>query len=286
MLWSLLVRGWAVPCDPPASRRVVPTSAPAGLETTDSPRRYLYRHVPWFVLGTSLAQVAVFVWYASDRKISWTQPVAGPDACVMAVSSRPPECADLRGQVWRLACNQFVHKGVGHVLSNVLMFLLFGVPLEMAHGAWRVGLLFTTGVVYGNLSEISLRAGRRLVGSSGGVYCMLGVHATNLYLNWSEIPARWFRVVLLGSLAVADLVHYGVLYQSGVGYAAHAGGYAFGVLGSALVLRNVRWRFHEKVVAAVLGTIHATWTTLLLVWYVAKIYPRRGLLEDTSYACE
>jgi len=40
----------------------------------------------------------------------------------------------------------------GHIISNLVFQLLLGIPLEMVHKFWRVGLVYCLGVITGQLS--------------------------------------------------------------------------------------------------------------------------------------
>ncbi|ERE67533.1 rhomboid-related protein 3 [Cricetulus griseus] len=55
----------------------------------------------------------------------------------------------LRAQAWRYVTYIFMHAGVEHLGLNVVLQLLVGVPLEMVHGATRIGLIYVAGVVAG-----------------------------------------------------------------------------------------------------------------------------------------
>lgn len=64
-----------------------------------------------------------------------------------------PNCGDLRLQLWRFWTYQFVHVGYSHVCFNVLLQLMAGIPLEMAHGSWRLFVLYQAGVFCGGLNS-------------------------------------------------------------------------------------------------------------------------------------
>ena len=58
-----------------------------------------------------------------------------------------PECDDLRDEWWRLWTYQTVHAGYEHIGFNMVMQLLFGMPLNMVHGNFRFGLIYELGVI-------------------------------------------------------------------------------------------------------------------------------------------
>ena len=69
-----------------------------------------------------------------------------------------------------------VHSGVEHILFNLLMQLFVGVPLEMSHQGYRVGLVYLMGVLAGSLGTSIFDPGMYLAGASGGVYSLITAH--------------------------------------------------------------------------------------------------------------
>jgi len=43
---------------------------------------------------------------------------------------------------------------IKHLLSNLILQLLIGIPLEMVHKFWRVGIVYTLGVIAGQYESI------------------------------------------------------------------------------------------------------------------------------------
>merc|ERR1719401_546484 len=95
-------------------------------------------------------------------------------------------CEDYRPQAWRWLTYQFTHGGALHALMNAFMLAMLGVPLEGLHGHLRILLMFNCGVLGGAASHVINDAHRPLVGCSGGVYALIGVHVAELAMNWSE----------------------------------------------------------------------------------------------------
>lgn len=68
----------------------------------------------------------------AQRWPSMHTPVAGPDEWWFAVvGSFDDLCPDLRPQWWRLWSYQLVHAGWVHVVGNLSVQLLFGIPVNM-----------------------------------------------------------------------------------------------------------------------------------------------------------
>jgi Rhomboid family. len=69
-----------------------------------------------------------------------------------------------------------------HLVVNLLVQLLLGVPLEMVHHWWRVLIVYIAGVVAGSLGTSLTDPFVRLAGASGGVYAVLLAHIATIIM--------------------------------------------------------------------------------------------------------
>ena len=60
---------------------------------------------------------------------------------------------DDRSEVWRFLSYMFVHVTVEHLILNITIQLLVGLPLEMSHSSWRVAIVYLCGVFAGSLAS-------------------------------------------------------------------------------------------------------------------------------------
>ncbi|ERL87881.1 hypothetical protein D910_05269, partial [Dendroctonus ponderosae] len=87
-----------------------------------------------------------------------------------------------RHEAWRFLTYMFVHIGYLHIIVNLVIQLVLGVPLEMVHKWWRVLLLYFAGVIAGSLATSITDPRVRLAGASGGVYCLLTAHIATIIM--------------------------------------------------------------------------------------------------------
>ena len=155
-------------------------------------------------------------------------------------------------EVWRFVTYMFVHAGYFHIVFNLLIQLLLGIPLEMVHRWWRILLIYLIGGVAGSLVTSISDPEVYLAGASGGVYAIIAAHLANVIFNWSEMefPAlRLTAFLLLAGIDTGIAVYYRYTeVDTQVGYAAHAAGAAVGLLLGIVVLRNLRVKMWERVV--------------------------------------
>jgi len=158
-----------------------------------------------------------------------------------------------RFEAWRFITYMFVHVGVAHLLVNLFVQLLLGVPLEMVHRWWRVLIIYFAGVLAGSLGTSITDPFTRLAGASGGVYAILLAHIATIIMNWSEMRWAIYQLAILLVLIFADVGtaiynRYVMDKDKSVGYAAHFFGALAGLLVGINVLRNLQVQPWEKKV--------------------------------------
>lgn len=62
---------------------------------------------------------------------------------------------DKRHELWRFMTYMFLHAGWFHLGFNLLIQLVFGLPLEMVHGSGRIACIYFSGVLAGSLGKLS-----------------------------------------------------------------------------------------------------------------------------------
>jgi membrane associated rhomboid family serine protease len=142
----------------------------------------------------------------------------------------------------------FVHGGWWHLLGNLLFLWLVGCNLEDRWGRSVFGGFYLLGGIAASLADMLARAGSTVpsVGASGAISAAMGAFLI-CYYN-AEIKYFWFfftpwtgprwGIVEVGAWFAIPLyflwdLFYLWWYQDqlgGVAYAAHLGGFAFGVL--------------------------------------------------------
>lgn len=210
---------------------------------------YSCKPPPMFLLLISLAQLGVFIWHVlllSNQGA--TVGPNGPPYTEGKLIFNPKR----KWEVWRFLTYMFVHSGYFHIIFNLLMQLMLGIPLEMVHRWWRILLVYLTGVVAGSLATSIADPNVYLAGASGGVYALITAHLANVIFNWSEMefPAlRLIAFILLIGIDTGVAVYYRYIegVDTQVAYSAHVAGAAVGLLLGIVVLRNLRVHSWERV---------------------------------------
>ncbi|XP_039199560.1 rhomboid-related protein 3-like isoform X3 [Crotalus tigris] len=132
---------------------------------------------PWFMIAITIVEVAFFLYngVVLDR---FVLQVTHPFYLKNSLLYHP----QLRAQAWRYLTYIFMHAGIEHLGLNVVLQLLVGVPLEMVHGATRIGFVYFAGVVAGSLAVSIADMTAPVVGSSGGVYALISAHLANIVM--------------------------------------------------------------------------------------------------------
>ncbi|AQZ93609.1 rhomboid family intramembrane serine protease [Halopseudomonas phragmitis] len=150
--------------------------------------------------------------------------------------------SDLVGQppmLWQLLSYQFVHGGWMHLLGNMYFLWIIGDNIEDVLGPWRYLGLYLLGGVIAALAELlvtSWLGGRDLllVGASGSIATLFGLYLiwfrysslSFMFVVWQKkLAPHWFFLIWSGMNIFGMMVG-----ETNVAYAAHLGGFAFGLL--------------------------------------------------------
>merc|ERR1712232_813763 len=189
-------------------------------------------------------------------------------------------CEDVRNQYWRYVTYQFTHIGLAHMLGNVIMQLIMGIPLEKFHGTIRCSIIYVLGVVGGALCFGQYDAHNILAGCSGGVFTLFGMHIGDLFLNWSEQKYRRFilATIFCFSLIQAATIQASWDGKGGASNSAHVGGFVAGICLSLIWGRNIVWLDYERYMKY-LAMVVAIFSFLFSVLWIAAFWPPQNVFE-------
>ncbi|XP_022902730.1 rhomboid-related protein 2 [Onthophagus taurus] len=167
-----------------------------------------------------------------------------------------------RQEAWRFFTYMFVHVGLLHLLVNLFVQLLLGVPLEMVHKWWRVLIVYLAGVIAGSLGTSVTDPSVWLAGASGGVYALITAHIASIIMNWKDMTyplaqLAIFVVVICTDVGTAIYNRYvGDKNDEHIGYAAHFFGALAGLLIGITVLKNISVEKHERVLKMIAYSLY------------------------------
>ncbi len=100
-----------------------------------------------------LFQIAVHIYYTIDLKdnnsygpMPWRDGWGAQYSPLIYTPAR-------RHEAWRFLSYMFIHLYHWHLVSNIIMQLILGIPLEMVHGSLRVGIVYCIGVIAGKRTD-------------------------------------------------------------------------------------------------------------------------------------
>ena len=131
---------------------------------------YHWMPPPYFIIGITFVQLVLFV-------------VNIPYPCIMEYLKYSPHH---RSQIWRFFTYMFVHKDIDHLLPNMAMQLVIGLPMEMSNGPIQIALVYVLGVLSGSLATAVFAPTTGLIGASGGDYALIASILATFILNWKD----------------------------------------------------------------------------------------------------
>ena len=143
-----------------------------------------------------------------------------------------------QGQYWRLITSVFLHAGLRHLGSNLLVQVLMGGAVERNLGHVRYLTVILIAGICGNILSIitDLATGSDVysVGASGAIFGVMGVLIIMILRGRRQI-ARGSSLMARAGLAVLYAVYSGFA-TPGTDNAAHIGGLLAGLLLGAVFL--------------------------------------------------
>ena len=139
----------------------------------------------------------------------------------------------------------FSHVSDEHLWMNMLMLGISGCIFEYTEGFWNtINVVWAAGTLGFALHGV-VRSNVAVRGLSGAIYGLIAAQIALLGLNWSEMPFRWPRFLILSILIGSDVYIYLSAPTAGVSFSAHLGGAVAGVCVALVMGKNVRLRRWE-----------------------------------------
>ncbi|KAG7197980.1 hypothetical protein KM043_016209 [Ampulex compressa] len=117
-----------------------------------------------------------------------------------------------RYQAWRYLTYMFVHVGVFHLVVNLLVQIMLGIPLEMVHKWWRVLIIYIAGVVAGSLGTSVSDPTVYLAGAVAGLLVGINVLRNLEVKRWEKV-VWWASIITYSGLMTAAIL-WNILYTS------------------------------------------------------------------------
>ncbi len=137
----------------------------------------------------------------------------------------------------RFFTSLFVHANAPHIIVNVLVFLLVGIPLEDKDGNRNVLIYYFLGGIAGNLFYYfaNLSKGGAILGASGCIFGILGAFIVrypneeiSMFLGFIFMRRVKAKYAIL-TMAVIETLAVFMLTNDNVAHIAHVGGFVAGV---------------------------------------------------------
>ena len=187
-----------------------------------------------------------------EEVVETFSPPIDPEACQGGEAATPPLFP--RKSVWlSILTSMFLHGGLAHLFGNLLFLWIFGNNIEDHMGHFRYLIFYLLGGVVATGAHVILNLDSTIpmVGASGAIAAVMGA-----YLVWfPDAPVRtavFFFFIQIVDIRAKWLLGFWFISQfftspnSGVAWAAHVGGFVFGVIVGLMVrtsrgLRQAPW---------------------------------------------
>ncbi|XP_037947514.1 protein rhomboid-like [Teleopsis dalmanni] len=195
---------------------------------------------------------------------------------------------DRRLEIWRYVSYMLLHANWFHLSFNILIQLLFGVPLELVHGSLRVAVIYLAGVFAGSLGTSVVDSEVYLVGASGGVYALLAAQLASILLNFEQMRYGILQLMSVIIFVSCDLgfAFYTKYFSTeirglpAVSYIAHLTGSLAGFTVALLILKNFESKTQSKVIWWIALSSYLTFTIFAIVFNLLNTMTAQRLEEE------
>lgn len=137
------------------------------------------------------------------------------------------------GEYYRLFTAMFLHAGVDHIFSNMILLFFMGEIIESKIGSVRYSILYVLSGVLGNVASYiySLKVSPHTsIGASGAVFGLIGMFTIMAIIKYKGIEVPKKRLVLMLIFCIYSS------FDAYVDFVAHFGGLATGLLLGVIML--------------------------------------------------
>lgn len=190
----------------------------------------------WFIAVWSTAVLyfgSIFYWTDTLSAASW-MPASYSEVFIQK-------------EFWRLWTTLFAHADFGHLISNSLLYFIFGYFLAGYFGAWLFPTLaLAMGGVINAIVVSQYHGDIRLIGMSGVVYWMGGAWLV-LYLLLDQQRSVTQRILRVMGVALAVFMP-STAFDPQISYGAHLVGFLVGLVSGGVYYYFRRHTFLKAII--------------------------------------
>jgi membrane associated rhomboid family serine protease len=240
---------------------------------------------PYFTYTIMLLSTIALIWSfaLNDWKIAPfnVNPMAGPSPEVLLEMGALERSLIIDENQWyRVVAPLILHAGIIHYVINMLAFWLLVSGVERMHGTFEVALVYCFAGIGGNVLSALFLTNAISVGSSGGIFGIIGLCTSDIIVNWELIRIQdkehpFSYTCVFSWLAFEVLLNICIGLTPYVDNFAHLGGWFYGICIGLVVIEPLnngffgpiqKWRYDAWRVVGMVLTIGTMAFTIVLLW--------------------
>ena len=162
----------------------------------------------------------------------------------------------LRNEVYRYYTHSLIHANNAHLIVNIVVILLAGIPTEIIHDGWVMAGIHFVATIFGAMFNYWTST-TVLVGASATAYAFLMIHTANIVINADVMRSKEFCIRMALNLPLYALFLFDLIMsftkanQGNISFASHLAGLFVGLFLGVPGLRNMHVQAWEKTLRKV-----------------------------------
>ncbi|ORX63804.1 rhomboid-domain-containing protein [Anaeromyces robustus] len=174
----------------------------------------------------------------------------------------------------------FIHKGILHIVINLVFQIRCGMSLEKVYNFWRIMIIYFASGIFGFIFEAGSLEKIPVIGCSGALYGLIACVLLDLIKNWKVIVNPVKDLIILIITIIISL-GFGILPF--IDNFSHIGGFIMGILVSIIILPSNKSSGQSQKTKMISIIISVLISCFLFFWTIRQFYVSNKKCEWCQY---
>lgn len=200
----------------------------------------------WFTLSVFLISTGTLLYSVARNEWSFApvreNPMLGPTGQVLLdIGALDANKIVYDREWWRLITAVFLHAGIIHYIINMFALNVIGRHVEHVHGSVTTAIVFLLASFGGNLASATFSPRTISVGTSGGIFSLIGVCLADVSSNWNmfRLDSKFPHMGCLLLISFELVLNLSIGLMPYIDNFCHLGGLVYGISFGVPLIRRI-----------------------------------------------